>query len=133
MLFAAACGGGKDGTGPVAKPSDISSMNVGEVRVLNPTDIPNGITLPQSSGSRDYVIIVANTSATHDVAANYTVKADKSPTTACGIKNADKQTDHKTTPFSVYTKNTRHYQREQTQYSHPMTSKDTVDTHWLRE
>src|SRR5689334_12631474 len=30
MLFAAACGGGKDGTGPVAKPSDISSMNVGE-------------------------------------------------------------------------------------------------------
>jgi hypothetical protein len=88
MLFAAACGGGKDGTGPVAKPSDISSMNVGEVRVLNPTDIPNGITLPQSSGSRDYVIIVANTSATHDVAANYTVKADKSPTTAFGIEVA---------------------------------------------
>src|SRR5256714_10088245 len=88
MLFAAACGGGKDGTGPVTTPSDVSSMNVGEVRVLNPTDIPNGITLPQTSGNRDYVIIVANTSTAHDVAANYTVKADKSPTSAFGIEVA---------------------------------------------
>src|SRR2546423_7076626 len=88
MLFAAACGGGKDGTGPVTTPSDISSMNVGEVRVLNPTDIANGMTLPETSGNGDYVIIVANTSPIHDVAANYTVKADKSPTSAFGIEVA---------------------------------------------
>ncbi|HKR10179.1 MAG TPA: hypothetical protein VJS39_13380, partial [Gemmatimonadaceae bacterium] len=88
MLFAAACGGGKDGTGPVQTLSDISSMSVGEVRVLNPTDIPNGITLPQASGNRDYVIIVGNTSTLHDVAANYTIKADKSPTSTFGIEVA---------------------------------------------
>lgn len=88
MLLAAACGGGGDGTGPKTSPSDIGSMSVGEVRVLSPTDIPNGITLPANSGSRDYVIIVGNTSTAHDVAANYTIKADRSPTTAFGIEVA---------------------------------------------
>jgi hypothetical protein len=89
MLLAAACGGGGDGgTGLNKTPSDISSMGVGEVRVLNPSDITNGITLPASSGNRDYVIIVANTSPTHDVAANYTIKADKSPTGTFGIEVA---------------------------------------------
>jgi hypothetical protein len=89
MVLTAACGGGGDGgTGVKTTPSDISNMNVGEVRVLNPTDIPNGITLPQTSGNRDYVIIVANTSTSHDVAANYTVKADKSPTSAFGVEVA---------------------------------------------
>ena len=87
MLLAAACGGGGDGgTGPKPTSSDLSSMAVGEVRVLKASDIPNGITLPASSGSRDFVIIVGNTSTTHDVAANYTIKADRSPTTAFGIE-----------------------------------------------
>lgn len=63
-------------------------MAVGEVRVLVPGDIPNGITLPVSSENRDYVIIVGNTNAVHDVAANYTVKADRSPTAAFGIEAA---------------------------------------------
>jgi len=63
-------------------------MNVGEVRVLNPTDIPNGIDLPAGSGARDYVIVVGNTSAQHDVVANYTVKADKSATGVFGIEAA---------------------------------------------
>ncbi len=88
LILAVACGGGGDGTGVVTKPSDISSMNVGEVRVLNPSDIPNGIDLPAGSGARDYVIIVGNTSAQHDVPASYVVKADKSPTGSFGIEAA---------------------------------------------
>ena len=63
LLFAAACGGGHDRTiGPNNNPSDISTMSVGEVRVLNPADITSGITLPQSSANRDYIVIVGNTS-----------------------------------------------------------------------
>lgn len=89
VVLAVACnGGGGDITPPVTKPSDISSMNVGEVRVLNPADIPNGIDLPAGSGARDYVIVVGNTSAQHDVVANYTVKADKSATGVFGIEAA---------------------------------------------
>src|SRR5437016_7677270 len=60
-------------------------MRVGEVRVLNPSDIPNGINLPQGSDARDYVIIVGNTSSAHDVVANYVVQADQSAGDAFGI------------------------------------------------
>jgi len=89
LILAAACGGGGgDGTGPKAPLSDISTMAVGEVRVLNPTDIANGIDLPAGSGARDYVIVVGNTSPTHDVAANYTVKADKSTTRTFALEVA---------------------------------------------
>ena len=88
LVLAVACGGGGDGTGVVTKPSDISSMSVGEVRVLNPTDIPNGIDLPAGSGARDYVIIVGNTSAQHDVPASYVVKADKSTTGTFALEAA---------------------------------------------
>jgi hypothetical protein len=79
MVLAVACGG-HDVTPPVTTPSDITSMNVGEVRLLNPTDIPNGITLQASSSARDYLIVVGNTSTVHDVPANFVVKADKSTT-----------------------------------------------------
>jgi hypothetical protein len=89
VILAAACGGGGDGgVGTKTPPSDISSMNVGEVRVLNPTDIPNGIDLPAGSGARDYIIVVGNTSAAHDVPASFVVKADKSTTGAFGIEAA---------------------------------------------
>ena len=89
VILAVACGGGGgDVTPPVVKLSDISSMSVGEVRVLNPTDIPNGIDLPAGSGARDYIIVVGNTSSQHDVVANYTVKADKSTTGVFGIEAA---------------------------------------------
>jgi len=77
LFVAAACGGGGDGTGTKKPLSDISSMGVGEVRVLVPTDIPNGIDLPAGSGARDYIVIVGNTSSTHDAVANYVVKADR--------------------------------------------------------
>jgi hypothetical protein len=63
-------------------------MAVGDVRVLQPTDIPNGIDLPASSGARDYVIVVGNTSSAHDVVASYVVKADRSPTTVFGLETA---------------------------------------------
>jgi hypothetical protein len=65
--------------------ADISTMAVGEVRVLSPSDIQDGITLSTSSSARDYVIIVGNTSSQHDVVANYVVKADKSTGGAFGI------------------------------------------------
>jgi hypothetical protein len=77
MASAIACGG-SDGTAPKAPPSDISTMSVGEVRVLNPSDIPNGIDLPSGSSARDYVIIVGNTNPTIDAVATFLVKADRS-------------------------------------------------------
>jgi hypothetical protein len=85
LILAVACGGGDGVTPPNANPSDISTMGVGDVRVLNPTDITNGIDLPAGSGARDYVIIVANTSSQHDVVANYVVRADRSTGAALGI------------------------------------------------
>jgi hypothetical protein len=93
LILAAACGGGGgDGTGPPPPPvglaSDISTMAVGDVRVLNPSDIPNGIDLVAGSGPRDYVIIVGNTNPQHDVLANYVVKADRSTTGSFGIQAA---------------------------------------------
>jgi hypothetical protein len=63
-------------------------MAVGDVRVLNPSDIPNGIDLPAGSGARDYVIIVGNTNPQHDVVANYVVKADRSTTGSFSIQAA---------------------------------------------
>lgn len=77
LACAIACGG-SDGTAPKAPPSDISTMNVGDVRVLNPSDIPNGIDLPSGSSARDYVIIVGNTNPTIDAVAQFLVKADRS-------------------------------------------------------
>ena len=86
LILALACGGGGDGgTGPNTTPSDISSMAVGDVRVLNPADITSGIDLPAGSGARDYVIIVGNTSNIKDVEASYVVKADRSPGASFGI------------------------------------------------
>jgi hypothetical protein len=77
LLFAVACNS-SDGTAPIGPPSDISTMNVGEVRVLIPSDIPNGIDLPSGSSARDYVVIVGNTNPTIDAVANFVVKADRS-------------------------------------------------------
>jgi hypothetical protein len=78
VLLASACNSSSDTTATNAPPSDISTMTVGEVRVLNPSDIPNGIDLPSGSSARDYVIIVGNTNPTIDAVANFVVKADKS-------------------------------------------------------
>jgi hypothetical protein len=85
LVIAAACGG-SDGAAPKAPPSDISTMGVGEVRLLNPTDIPSGINLPAGAGTRDYVVIVGNTNSAHDVVANYVVKADQSTGASFGVE-----------------------------------------------
>ena len=87
LLLALACGGsgGGDGTGPNANPSDISTMSVGEVRVLNPADITNGIDLPAGTPSRDYVIVVGNTNSLKDVEASYTVKGDRLADASFGL------------------------------------------------
>ena len=85
FAFLAAGCGSHDSTAPItSQSSDISTMQVGEVRLLNPADIPNGITLPASSSARDYLIVVGNTNSVHDVVANYVVKADRSPTGVFG-------------------------------------------------
>ena len=63
-------------------------MSVGDVRVLIPSDIPNGIDLPAGSGARDYIIVVGNTSSQHDVPANFVVKADRSTTGTFGLEVA---------------------------------------------
>jgi hypothetical protein len=49
-------------------------MAVGDVRVLNPPDIPSGIDLPSGSSARDYVIIVGNTNPAIDAVANFVVR-----------------------------------------------------------
>jgi hypothetical protein len=61
---------------PVTPPAenDAKNMAVGEVRVLTPSQLPNGIEL--SAGAADYIIVVANTNPTPDVLASYTVKGD---------------------------------------------------------
>jgi hypothetical protein len=84
LVLATACGGG-DGAGPKTPPSDISTMGVGEVRVLNPSDVSTGINLPSGAGNRDYIVIVGNTNSAHDVVANYVVKADQSTGASFGI------------------------------------------------
>jgi hypothetical protein len=61
---------------PVIPPAenDAKNMAVGEVRILTPSQIPNGIEL--SAGTSDYIIVVANTNPTPDVLASYVVKGD---------------------------------------------------------
>lgn len=89
LVLAVACGGGSDGgIGPITNPHDISTMGVGEVRVLNASDIPNGIDLPAGSGARDYLIIVANTRTAPEVVTNFVVRADKSSDANFGISAA---------------------------------------------
>ena len=85
LILAIACQGGGDGVGPVGVSSDISTMAVGEVRVLSPSDLQTGIDLSSTSSARDYVIIVGNTNTQHDVVANYVVRADVTTGGSFGI------------------------------------------------
>lgn len=112
-IVVAACGGGGDGTGVKAPPSDISTMAVGEVRVLNPADIPNGIDLPASSGPRDYIVVVGNTNSVHDVEATYVVKADQNSGASFGISSPD---------F------TPHYNRQIDELNLPRTRQQAIDS-----
>lgn len=74
-----ACGGGKEGpVEPSVPRNDITTMQVGEVRVLAPIDIPNGIDLQSVSSPRDFILIVGNTSDRGDVVASYEVRGNLS-------------------------------------------------------
>jgi hypothetical protein len=73
-----ACGGGEGPIGPNPVSSDISTMQVGEVRVFAPADIPNGIDLPSVSSPREFILIVGNTSNRGDVVASYEVRGNLS-------------------------------------------------------
>ena len=89
LLSLAACGGKDKIIDPVTQPSDITSMEVGEVRVLRPVDIPNGIDLASTSSARDYVIIVGNTNPTIDVVSSYLVRAQGSTGASAQIAAAE--------------------------------------------
>ena len=58
--------------------TDLTNMNVGDVRVLDPADIPNGVNFPQGPTVQQFLMIVGNTNPQHDSVANYVVRADRS-------------------------------------------------------
>lgn len=64
---------------PVNPPSatDAKNMAVGEVRVLTPAQLPNGIELTGANATSDYVIVVANASPVLDVPSTYVVAGDR--------------------------------------------------------
>lgn len=121
LLVAVACNS-SDGTAPKGPPSDISTMSVGEVRVLNPSDIPNGIDLPSGSGARDYVIIVGNTNPTIDAVANFVVKADRSAggssdlsasaALSSGLNRASRTINAATPPQQAFETKVRAFERQ---------------------
>ena len=76
----AACGGGRDNPIEPSTPrNDITNLEPGEMRVLAPADITDGINLASVSEPREYVIIVGNTgqSASENVA-SYIVRGNLS-------------------------------------------------------
>ena len=86
VILAGACKG--DGTGIKGPPNDISTMEVGDVRALNPSDMPDGINLPQGNGQRDYIIVVGNTNSAHDVVADFVVRADQTIGGSFGVQSS---------------------------------------------
>jgi len=60
------------GTGP----ADVNGMSVGEVRVLTPSQVPNGLEFPAGTGVTDYLVVVGNSNPTPDVTATYVAKAN---------------------------------------------------------
>ncbi|MBA3467591.1 MAG: hypothetical protein H0T21_09285 [Gemmatimonadaceae bacterium] len=76
FLLLAGCGGGSDPAGPRIDQSDLSTMQAGEVRVLIPSDIPNGLNLPSGPAASEFVVIVGNSEPRLDRVASYQVKAD---------------------------------------------------------
>ena len=122
LVLATACNSSGDSTGTKAPPSDISTMTVGEVRVLNPSDIPNGIDLPSGSSARDYVIIVGNTNPTIDAVANFVVKADRSAGGSSdlsasaelnsGLNRASQAINSRTPPQQAFETKVRMFERQ---------------------
>lgn len=76
LVVLAACGGGDGGPiEPVPNRHDITDLEPGEVRVLSPSDITNGIDLSSVSDAREFIFIVGNTGqSTTENVANYVVR-----------------------------------------------------------
>jgi hypothetical protein len=64
---------------PIIQPgaADAKNMSVSEVRVLTPSQLPNGIELSASAQTSDYLLVVANTSSSLDVQSSFVVKGDQ--------------------------------------------------------
>lgn len=80
IVVLAACGG--DGGKPIEPTparNDITTLQPGDVRVLSPSDITNGIDLRSVSDAREFIFIVGNTgqSKTENVA-TYVIRGDLS-------------------------------------------------------
>jgi len=77
LVVLAACGGDKGPIEPTLPRNDITTLQPGEVRVLRPSDITNGIDLTNVSDAREFIFIVGNTgqSKTENVA-TYVVRGD---------------------------------------------------------
>src|SRR5205809_4096832 len=58
--------------------TDLTNMNVGDVRVLSPADIPNGVNFPQGPTAQQFLMVIGNTNPQQDTVANYVVRADRS-------------------------------------------------------
>ena len=68
-----------------AASTDLSSMNVGDVRVLDPSAAAGGLNFPSGATDRSYLVVVGNTNPQHDTLSNYVVKADRSTGASPGI------------------------------------------------
>ena len=62
---------------PEPGPGDAKNMTVGEVRVLTPSQLPNGIELTATGATSNYLLVVANANPTLDVQASYTVRGNE--------------------------------------------------------
>ena len=110
VIVTAACGSGDNGTGVKPNPcgtttsivssnfttlaalrppsvasasmaaSDLGSMNVGDVRLLDPPDVAGGLSFPSGTSDRQYLVVVGNTGSQHDIPASYVVSANRSAT-----------------------------------------------------
>lgn len=72
-LLLAACGG-SDPIGPGANAGDLTGIQPGEVRVLVPSDIPNGLDIPSAATASEFVVIVGNSESKLDRVASYQVR-----------------------------------------------------------
>jgi hypothetical protein len=76
LLLVLGCGE-DNGVGLAPASSDLTTMNVGEVRVFNAANVWDGFYLPPATSAREFILIVANTNPRPDVVEGYIVQADK--------------------------------------------------------
>jgi hypothetical protein len=77
-----------EGIGPTPASSDLTTMNIGEVRVFNPANVWNGLQLASSTSAREFLLIVGNTNPEQDVVENYVVQIFRPMPGSLGIAAA---------------------------------------------